>query len=214
MAALQTRFQHHRAAGHESDDWPARARSRQRADRRRLVWKARRGRRPRPRGQPGVADGLRQGSDVSRQHRRRRLFPLPDGRRQPEQRVVLSDRPARPGGVRFGYRSGTAAAPHRRHGQPQKADRHAADACREHRRHRHRRQQRSRQGTAAHLGRPELVLPARLLHDEHEARWSVPQDHGQGEPARRRGQGAARLSRGDGRGSQGLARGGGSARAR
>ena len=104
-------------------------------------------------------------------------FRLPDGRRQPEQCVVLSDRPARPGGVRFGYRSGTAAAPHRGQGQPGQADRHAADACRKHRRHRHGRHQRSRQGTAAHLGRSQLVLSARLLHDEYEARWPVPPDH-------------------------------------
>ena len=74
--------------------------------------------------------------------------------------------------------------------------------------------QRSRTRPAAHRRRPHVLLPARLLLDEHEARWSVPPHHGQGEPAGRRGQGAARLSRGHRRGGECLARGGGRARAR
>ena len=74
-------------------------------------------------------------------------------------------------------------------------------------------QQRSGQGAAPDLGRPHVVLPARLLLDQHQAGWRLPLVEGARHPTGSGGAGASRLSRRQrGGGRKGPRRGGGSGR--
>ena len=59
--------------------------------------------------------------------------------------------------------------------------------------HRRRQQQRHRARDAANHRRPHVVLPARLLLEQREARWQVPRDQGSREAAWRRRPRAARV---------------------
>ena len=120
--------------------------------------------------------------------------------------VVLSNRSARPRSVRCADRAGGAAAHHRRSGDAEQADRDPPHPGREHRWPRGREHQRSESRPAAHRRRFLVLLPARVLLDEHEAGRPVPPHHrARTAPGRRRA-GAARVSRGHGRRGQRLAR--------
>ena len=132
------------------------------------------------------------------------VVPRAARRGQPRQHVVLSDRSARPGGLRRAdraSRSPVSRRPARPTITPLSVDagrlrarhRFAADARRGHRRPGDRRLERSRPRAQARRRRPELVLPARLLL-ERQAGRKVPSDLGPREAARRAGARAARLS--------------------
>ena len=160
---------------------------------------------------------LQRGSHALREHRQ---FPVRAGsrqRREPRQRHVLHRRSARARGLRHAdlprhgrSRAGAEchpgsrqlAAPPRRDGEPRQR----------HRRHRRHEQQRSRRRPSAHRGRSELVLSARLLLDEREARRPVQDDRGPREASGGRDSRAPRISGADRSGSRGRAARGAPAR--
>ena len=88
-----------------------------------------------------------------------------DPARQSRQRQLLSDRSARPGGVRLADRSGPSARPGGRRADPAPASGRPARAGRRDRRHGGAQHQ-HRQGAAAPAHRHRLLLPARLRLDQ------------------------------------------------
>ena len=110
---------------------------------------------------PASQTDLRQGADVSRQHRQRRLLPLILDVANRNNATFLSHRSARPGRLRRANRSRSATDHPGRYGDAEQAHRDPPDAGREHRRHRGREQQRSR--TAGCSGSPTISRPYYLL---------------------------------------------------
>ena len=147
--------------------------------------------RPRRRPPRRRLPGVREGPDGAGVDRRRARLPQPGGRRQPRQRERLPRGSARAGGDNEG----------RPAGGPQAAPGDALRPGLRNRRPGHHRHQRLPARHEAHRRRHVVVLPARVLLDEHEARRAVPENHGAREAPWRGRARAQRLPRADRSGS-------------
>ena len=167
--------------------------------------------RRRSRGSRDDRRGRARGANIQSCERERSLLALDDlamsfqqltRARQPRQRQLLSDRPARTGGVRRADWPGPPAWPGRRCADPAPATGRPARARRRDRRHR-RAQYQHRAGAATAADRHRLVLPVGLRLDQPEARRALPPAYRAGEATGGRGPRAARISRADGVGVHG-----------
>ncbi len=94
---------------------------------------------------------------------------------------------ARARGVRCPYRPRQAAVPNSRCCQSEEPSGGAAISCRRHRRYVRDQHQQHRRRAASHRGRSVFVLFDGLLHDEHQARWTLSIDYRPCETSRSHG---------------------------
>ena len=112
-------------------------------------------------------DGVRRRPTAAGVHGRRDVPPRHHRRCQPQQLELLSDRSSGPRRIRHADQPGSHADAGR--SLAEDAPGRHADARRRNRWHRCHGQQRSRQESSKDLGRPHVLLPARVLLDQRQA---------------------------------------------